>query len=164
MSISSKRLVLDSECSIRHAYSPRRSVGISFDPDLAMTEQSHKDECDINVIMSRYQVSGILPQTVQLLEGQFADVSEIDFQSAANLVAAAKSMFMELPSSVRSRFSNDPAAFLAFTNDPNNRPAMAEMGLLSVEATQAILNPQPASKNASEGVSGVSSAVASESA
>lgn len=152
MSIQNARLTIHSDSPFHSAYSPRRSVRVSIDPASDMTKQSFRDECDINVIMSRYQTTGILPQTRNALDAQYADVSGIDYQAAQNLVAGAKSMFMELPSSVRSRFDNDPGLFLAFTHDPKNREEMAKMGLLTPEAARSILNPQPLQNNSTEAV------------
>lgn len=115
--------------SFRSAYSPSVRVSVSF-PSVGLTKQSFKNDADINVIMSRYLRTGVLPETVQQIEARFADVSEIDYQRAMELCADANSLFMELPSNVRSRFDNDPGAFLAFTSDPKNREEMGAMGLL----------------------------------
>lgn len=104
------------------------------------TRQEFKDEADINVIMRRYQSTGELPQ-LNLSAPQYLDVSGIDFQEQMNFVAGAKTMFMELPSSIRSRFNHDPASFVAFCGDESNRSELARMGLLSPEATRAILSP-----------------------
>lgn len=128
---------------IQSLYSPKSRVQIQFEGQ-GLTHQSFKDECDINTIMGRYLKTGVLPENLTQREAQYLDVSDIDFQNAANLVAGAKSLFEQLPSSIRNRFENDPAKLLAFTSDENNRREAAEMGLLGPEATAAILNPAPA--------------------
>lgn len=133
------------------AYSPKSRVSISFEPE-GRTHQSFKDECDINVIMGRYLKTGVLPENLNQLEARYLDVTELEYQSAMELVAGAKSLFEQMPSSIRNRFDNDPAKLLAFTQDDNNRLAAAEMGLLAPEKAQAILNPQPAPENAPEAV------------
>lgn len=112
------------------AYSPKRRVSVDFDPKLDRAKQSFKAECDINTIMSRYMATGILPETLQRLNGQYLDVTGWEFQSAMDLVAGAASMFEEMPSALRSRFNNDPASFLDFCSNPANRSEMAELGLL----------------------------------
>lgn len=122
------------------AYSPKLKVTISF-PAQGRTKQSFKAECDINTIMAKYQSTGQMPQ-LNLGNPQYEDTTGYDFQEAAQLVASAKSQFNELPSSLRNRFENDPAKFLNFTSNPNNRVELAQMGLLTPEATSAILSPQ----------------------
>lgn len=115
------------------AYSPKLKISLTF-PAQGRTKQSFKSECDINTIMARYQSTGILPDMLNQQNGQYLDVTEMDYQSSMELVAGARSLFNELPSKIRSRFENDPAKFLAFTSDEKNRPEMAELGLLSAEA------------------------------
>lgn len=122
----------------RSAYGFRKSVSISFDPMEDRAKQSFKAECDINTIMSRYISTGVLPETILKLNGQFMDCSGYEFQSAMDLVADASSMFQELPSSLRSRFRNDPAAFLDFCSDERNRSEMADLGLLRPEVVDAM--------------------------
>lgn len=134
---------------IQSLYSPKSRLQIQFEGQ-GLTHQSFKDECDINTIMGRYLKTGVLPENLTQREAQYLDVSDIDFQAAAELVAGAKSLFEQLPSSIRNRFENDPAKLLAFTSDENNRREAAELGLLGPEATAAILNPQPAAPEASE--------------
>lgn len=110
----------------RSAYGPKEPVQF-FPSGKGRTKQSFKDECDINVIVSRFLKSGYLPPAVQ--EPRFGDVTGLEFQSAMELIAGAESQFQALPSAVRSRFKNDPAAFLDFVGDPANGPELVEMGL-----------------------------------
>lgn len=119
------------------AYSKKQRLQIFF-PAQGRTKQSFKNECDINTIMARYQHTGILPDMLQTKQGQYLDVTGIDYQEAMQVVAGANSLFEELPSSIRSRFENDPAQFLEFTSNENNRQEMAEMGLLKPEAVAAM--------------------------
>jgi len=53
-----------------------------------------------------------------------------DYHASVNAVLEAREMFESLPSSVRRRFGNDPAAFLDFVGDEENRDEMEKMGLL----------------------------------
>lgn len=109
------------------AYSPKRRVTITF-PPTGKTQQSHKDDCDINVIMARYQQTGLIDHFNQR-QPRFIDCTGADYHAAQQLIAQAKSMFQDLPSSIRNQFDNDPAAFLDFVQDPANAPRLAEMGL-----------------------------------
>ncbi|AXL14418.1 internal scaffolding protein [Microviridae sp.] len=61
--------------------------------------------------MAKYQKTGLIDH-VQRYKGQYGDVSGADFKSAQDLVAEQKTIFYELPSSVRAEFDNDPAEYL----------------------------------------------------
>lgn len=122
----------------------------------SMAKQSFKDECDINLILARYQRTGILEHTRNSV-AQYLDVSGADFQEAQNLIAGARSMFYELPAGLRERFENDPAKLLSFLEDEKNRPEAITLGLLRPEAGQATPLPtppasvEPAASNANVG-------------
>lgn len=126
---------------IRTAYSVPSQVAVIFADESPYTRQEYKDECDINTIMSRYQSTGELPHLNQS-HAQYLDVTaSLSFQESMNFVAEAQSMFNELPSAIRDRFYNDPGQFLDFCSNDANRVELAQMGLLSPEATSAALNP-----------------------
>lgn len=92
-------------------------------------QQNMKDECDINKIIEKYKLTGQAP--VMYKNPIYDDFSMVeDYQSSLNIIAQAHEQFENLPSSIRSQFSNDPAEFLSFVNDPNNIEAMQEMGLI----------------------------------
>lgn len=97
-------------------------------PGPSMTKQSHKDDCDVNIIVARFVKTGVLPEDSRV--PQYGDVSSLEFQEAMLVVAEAKSAFQLLPAAVRDRFKNDPAEMLAFCEDPRNRAEAASMGLM----------------------------------
>lgn len=109
------------------------------------TKQSFKDESDINNIMARYNKTGVLEYTARY-QPRYADVTGADFTSSMQKVALAKSMFNALPAFVRDRFSNDPARFLEFVQNPANEAEAIELGLLKKGAESP---PQPADAPAS---------------
>lgn len=111
------------------AYGPKLKVSITFPSGEGRTKQSFKDECDINVIMSRYQKTGILDFTAKH-QAQYGDCTGLEFQAGLDIISNAKRMFADLPSSVRRRFDNDPGEFLDFINDASNREEAQRMGLL----------------------------------
>ena len=92
------------------------------------TLQQFKEECDINNIMKRYTQTGEWSHVAAKIP-QYLDVQVKDFSEAMDMVEGASEMFMELPSDIRTRFDNDPGAFLAFAENPENLAEMAEMGL-----------------------------------
>lgn len=105
--------------------------------DPPRTVQDGKDDADINVIMERYARTGQFQPPANLPQyGDFTSVS--DFQSALNLVIQAESGFMQLPAKLRSRFHNDPAALLAFLDDPGNLSEAQELGIVP-KAPPAVL-------------------------
>jgi len=129
--------------------SPHKRYTITFPENSPVTKQSFKDECDINLLMSRYQNTGQLPNLNEK-PPQYLDASGMEFQSAMEFVAGAQTMFQELPSSIRNRFKNDPAEFLDFVSNENNRPELAQMGLLRDGAPSLIPNLTPVETNGSK--------------
>ncbi len=102
------------------------------------TRQSEAKATNINTIMKQYDRTGLLP--VDGGEALFADVSDVpDYRTSLNLITRADEMFMQLPADVRARFDNEPAIFLDFTSDPENRDEMIEMGLLP----KPVVDPAP---------------------
>jgi len=70
-------------------------------------QQQFKDSADINTIMVRFGVTGVLPSHPrQGVYGDFTGISEI--RDAFDLVERAQERFMELDPRVRERFRNDP--------------------------------------------------------
>lgn len=95
-------------------------------------KQAPAQECDINAIMKRYQRTGQLPVAVRVASyGDFSGPSEL--LDARAVVARAEAQFDALPSAVRARFKNDPAAFLAFVADKANHAEAKKLGLLEEE-------------------------------
>jgi phage internal scaffolding protein len=99
------------------------------------TKISHKDECDINSIMRRYEKTGILPDLIKAQPeyGDFAQMSS--FQEAQNIVIHANEQFAALSSHIRERFSNSPAKFLQFATNPANAKEMVALGLATSKST-----------------------------
>jgi len=93
------------------------------------TKQSHKDECDVNRIMARYMQTGVI-DFVNKHAPQYGDVTARDYTSAMNQVAAAQSMFYDLPSAIRNRFENNPALLLDFVQNPANKAEAHALGLM----------------------------------
>lgn len=94
----------------------------------SMTRQSHKKECDINVIVSRFNKDGVVTHIAKH-GGSYGDVTGADYRTMMNQVVRAQEMFDELPSEVRKRFGNDPATFLDFVQDEKNLEELRKMGL-----------------------------------
>jgi len=115
-------------------------VDYSFDcSDDGMTRQEFADECDINVLMSRYEKSGVLNH-YNGAEPAYLDLADVpDLQEAFNIFERANTAFMTLPAAVRREFDNDPVRFADFAADPANVDRMREWGL----AAPAPVPPEP---------------------
>lgn len=115
--------------------------GIIF-KEPTMTVQSEKDNCDINVIMSRYATCGTpLPYRTDGVQPVYADVSELgDYMENFQRCKQAEEMFNNLPSALRKELDNNPANLLSFIQDEKNKERCYEYGLLNksvVEVPQA---------------------------
>lgn len=126
--------------SFRFAYGPRYRTPISFPKDSPYTDQSGKDDADINTIMRRYQSTGDIPH-LNTMQCDYMDVTGHDFLEHQKAIRQATELFDAMPSAIRERFANSPAAFLDFTSNEANQIEMAHMGLFSPEYTNQLLNP-----------------------
>lgn len=126
---------------IRTAYGEkRRDLVLACGPGRA--KQSMRDECDINLIMRKYQKTGAITHFSKF-SPQYGEVPAIEYREALDLLRETQQMFSHLPSGLRKEFDNDPAAFLSFVQDPANKARMAELGLLSEEAARRFRPPEP---------------------
>jgi phage internal scaffolding protein len=98
-------------------------------PDPTMAQQQFREECDINTIMERFGRTGELIAPIRMPQyGDFDGVN--DYHSAMNAIVEAQSAFDSLPAKVRARFSNDPAEFLEFVYNEENRDEAIRLGLV----------------------------------
>lgn len=122
--------------------SKKKRSRIRFPEGQGRTRQSFKNECDINNIVGRFKRTGVWDSLAKT-RPSYGDVTGVEFQGAMDLVVEAREMFGDLPSSVRTRFDNDPAQFLEFAQLPENQAEMAKMGLADPEATPPAASPLP---------------------
>ena len=105
------------------------------EPSLA--QQHHKEECDINTILQKFNITGMLPENT--LSPRYGDFSGVgDYHTALNRVIAAQDEFEALPAQIRARFDNDPSKLIEFLDDENNRPEAEELGLVEKAAAEAL--------------------------
>ena len=103
--------------------------------DGSKTQQNQREEADINTIVKRFGLTGQLPENVRAPQyGDFTEV--IDYHTALNAVRAAEESFMEMPAEIRSRFNNDPGAFVDFCSNDKNRKEAEELGLVLPKVTE----------------------------
>lgn len=97
---------------------------------VSMTDQQYKSECDVNVILKRYAVTGQLPPSARSktpITGNFADIG--DFKNCLDRINAAHDEFAALPAELRARFGNDPTTFVDFVLDERNVDECVKLGL-----------------------------------
>lgn len=129
------------------------STGVSIDTDNEQnnrTKQEFAEEVDINTLLKRFAITGHLPTGVRM--PTYDDFTEVyDFHSAANAIAQANQAFMQMPAEVRERFGNDPARFLAFCDNEENRPEAEKLGLVDPRPPKAPLETAPTPQPPSTG-------------
>jgi len=115
---------------IRSRYDGSRvRVGVACTAAEDRAKQSFKNDCDINVLMKRFEKTGVLPDFGNRIP-QFADVSALDFTESANQVARVRGAFSMLDARTRARFENRPELMLEFIADPSNRAEAVKLGLV----------------------------------
>lgn len=99
------------------------------------TQQSFKEECDVNVIMRKYEKTGLITH-VSKVQGQYGDFSSIgDYQEALDKLSVAQDAFLDMPAKLRARFGNDPGQLIEFINNKENYEEAVKLGLI-VEAVK----------------------------
>jgi len=108
------------------------------EPSLA--QQHYKEECDINTILQKFSITGVLPDSP--LSPRYGDFTGIgDYHTALNRVIAAQDEFEALPAQIRARFDNDPAKLIEFLDDASNRPEAEKLGLVEKGAAEVVEAP-----------------------
>lgn len=119
--MTTKRQIINAFSSQKHR--------VRFVPEgETMTKQHHKNECDINKIMDKFQKTGATSH-VSTHEAKYYENTDLDYQTAVNIVTDSQRMFNDLPSSLRNKFQNDPAKFLRFVQNPENEAELIKLGL-----------------------------------
>lgn len=82
-------------------------------PPESVTQQSFKEEVDVNTIVRRFGMNAGIPKGVA--EGVYGDFTGISsYEDAVAQIDRAHSGFMRLPPEVRERFANDPGRLVQF--------------------------------------------------
>ncbi len=93
------------------------------------TQQQFKEEVNINTIIAKYQKTGFAGH-VNVQQGRYEDMSPYSgLKEAMDKVAAAKSLFSDLPPNLRNRFENNPAYMVNFLENPDNREEAIKLGI-----------------------------------
>lgn len=109
--------------------------------DDTLTVQSDKDQCDINILVKQFGLTGTMPMLERLPITQDF-VSNLDYKDALNALRDADAAFMELPADLRKRFEHDPGQFVQFCSDPANMDEIIKLGLAPPKPPQETLPPE----------------------
>ena len=97
----------------------------------SMTEQCHRDDCDINTIINRYKKTGVLGTATQVREMVFGDFASIPDRLMTEVgMAEAKENFMKMPLNVRNHFEHNIGKFLKALSDPAQIPTLQNLGIV----------------------------------
>lgn len=100
----------------------------------SLTQPQFEKDCDINYIMKKYELTGVLPQGGRKpIFDDVSIVSSTNYIDAINIVNEIDTLFNDLPALTRERFKNDPSELLGFISDVKNRDEAISLGLISGE-------------------------------
>lgn len=105
-------------------------------------KQSFQSDTDINNIMKKYEKTGLIDH-IQNAQGKYGNfIIGGDYHDHLNSVMEAKASFNLLTASIRTKFDNDPAKFLQFAQNPENKDELISMGLLEPDRPDPSEKPQ----------------------
>ncbi len=136
----------------RSAYAHRDEElhqGIVFE-EPSLTDQSQYKDTDINNIVKKFQVTGLLdsPGSVPFETLQYGDATLLpDYQTALDLVNSVHEEFATLPSDVREKFGHDPMQLLDALQDPTKKEMLQDIGLISKPVEPDLVPKQPILKD-----------------
>lgn len=123
----------------KNRYKSKRVVTVNNEP--SKTQQQFRDEVNINSIMRKYHSTGQITHLAKS-QGQYRDLSNAqDYFDSLNIIQQAEQSFATLPSHVRKKFGNDPAALLEFIHNPDNFEEGVKLGIFQAKPPQAPIAP-----------------------
>lgn len=137
------------ECDLFSACNPNRIDVVFKNVGPSKTRQEFKDECDVNMIMDRYNKTGEFPFKEAVPPVYYDFVGMPDLQDALGHLRDADDAFMSLPANVRKEFDNDPVRFVEFATNADNVGKLREWGLAAPEKVPdapmrvEVVNPGP---------------------
>lgn len=126
-------------------YDPKHhSQGVFVETgDETLTQQHLREEVDINTIVRRFGITGVMPSGVP--GGVYGDFTGVeDYESAVAAVERAEAGFLTLPAEVRERFGNNPGMLIQYANGVPIEQLDAELrGMQAPVAPVAPVVPAP---------------------
>lgn len=100
--------------------------------DESLTQQQFKDESDINVLVRRFGLLGVVERTPPTDPSYYGVTGELpDLRAVLEVARNARDRFMELDPAIRYRFGNDPHQLWEFVQDKKNWDEAVKLGLLA---------------------------------
>lgn len=93
------------------------------------TRQEFSAECDVNMIMDRYNKTGEFPFKEASTPIYYDFVGMPDLQDALVHLHNADAAFASLPAAVRKEFDNDPVRFVEYATNADNVDQLRKWGL-----------------------------------
>ncbi|AXL14580.1 internal scaffolding protein [Microviridae sp.] len=119
----------------------RTPVRIDFSECEVLTEQHHKEECDIINIVKKYDKLGM--DFEMFTAENCMDITDAPtYLEMQNKIAQANHIFEELPARLRLEFQNSTQNFLEFMSNPENSSRIEELGLSAAHLKKATESPQ----------------------
>lgn len=137
--------------ALSSVYVQHDKIGLDCSHD-GRTRQEFADECDINILMSRYEKTGTLNHFSKQTP-EYLDLGEVpDLHTALTVLEKADRAFMSLPAAIRREFDNDSVKFVQYAENPENLDRMREWGLAPPKPVEPgpvrveVVNPMEAPK------------------
>ncbi|AXH77318.1 MAG: internal scaffolding protein [Microviridae sp.] len=116
-------------------YKPNKTRGTDISDD-TRTSQEYLGEANINVLMSKYEQTGLMNAGRPVAPPAFQDVRHLqkDFHESMNTITRSREIFDQANARIRDRFQS-PERLLAFLADGKNRAEAESLGLLEKRPT-----------------------------
>lgn len=114
---------------------PHRGTDIT---DESRTAQEFLGEANINVLMSKYEQTGLMQAGRPVAPPTFHDVRHLqrDFHESMNVITRSREIFDSANARIRDRFQS-AERLLAFLADGNNRAEAEALGLIAPRPKEA---------------------------
>jgi len=104
----------------------------SINEEKSLTQQQYKNDCDVNLIIAKYEQTGTLHHVDNAKRGVYMDLTQApSFEESLKVVMQAQNAFDEIPAQIRQRFGHDPQQFIDFLADEANTEEAIKLGLRS---------------------------------
>lgn len=124
---------------------------IDCSKDVPLTQQSAKDECDINLIVEAAKRGAMPTHLTSRIPFFGSNIGVPSLREALTIVDEANLAFASLDAHIRDRFQNDPVKLVEFVNDSKNRDEAIKLGLLQApqEPDVPVVKPKASSDSKS---------------
>lgn len=112
----------------------RQRVSIDVSSPI-LTEQQHKNSCDINYIVAQFQKTGIFPPNTKIAN-YLDNTSTPALEDAFRTVSEAQESFLDLPANIRRLMDNDPSKMEDFLRDDANTDILLKYGIIEERVTK----------------------------